>query len=95
VGIDIDLKSRTVIIIDDMVSSGGTMIGASGILKEKGVKNVIFAYVHAVHSEDSFLNIKKANPYIILSTDTLKTNFEGLTTESIIPLISNWIKKNS
>ncbi|MHA2073231.1 MAG: ribose-phosphate diphosphokinase, partial [Candidatus Hodarchaeales archaeon] len=95
VGIDVDLKNRTVLIIDDMVSSGGTIIGASNILKKKGVKDVIFAYVHTVHSEDSFLKIKKANPSIILSTDTLKTNFEGLSTESVVPLISNWIKKNS
>ena len=95
VGIDIDLKNRTVLIIDDMVSSGGTMIGASNILKKKGVKEVIFAYIHAVHTDKSFLNIKKANPSIILTTDTIKTNFEDLTTQSIIPLISNWIKKNS
>lgn len=95
VGIDIDLKNRTVLIIDDMVSSGGTMVGASNILKKKGVKEVIFAYIHAVHTDESFLNIKKANPSIILATDTIKTNFEDLATQSIIPLISSWIKKNS
>ena len=94
VGFDIDLKRRSVLIIDDLVSSGKTMIGAANILKQMGAKEVIFAYIHAVHSPENFINIKKANPSLILTTDTIKTNLKGLTIVSIIPLISKWIEQN-
>ncbi|MFX0085079.1 MAG: ribose-phosphate diphosphokinase, partial [Candidatus Hodarchaeota archaeon] len=94
-GINIEIKDRSVLIIDDLVSSGGTMIGAAKILKEYGAKEVYLAYIHAVHSPDNFKNILKANPSIILATNTIKTNLPGLTTVSVIPLISTWIKENS
>jgi ribose-phosphate pyrophosphokinase len=94
-GIDIEIQGRSVLLIDDLVSSGGTMIGAAKILKEYGAKEVIFAYIHAVHSPDNFKNILKANPSVILATNTIKTNLSGLTTVSVIPLISTWIKENS
>ncbi len=94
-GTDVEIKNRSVLIIDDMVSSGGTMIGAAEILKEYGAKEVIFAYIHAVHSPYNFKNIIKADPSVVLATDTIKTNLDGLTTVSVIPLISNWIKQNT
>ncbi len=94
IGIDISLKDRTVLIIDDLVSSGGTMIGAAKILKQKGVKTIYLTYVHAVHSLENFNIIKKEDIQYFFSTDTIKTNFEGLTIISIIDLLSDWISMN-
>lgn len=46
-----EVKNKNVLIIDDIVDSGNTLINASKILKEKGAKK-IFAYVtHAIFSE--------------------------------------------
>jgi ribose-phosphate pyrophosphokinase len=94
VGLDIDVDDYSVMIIDDVVSSGGTMIGAAKILKNKGAKNVYLAYVHAVHSPASFSKILEVDPTLVLATNTLKVHVEGLTTVSIIPLIRNWILEN-
>jgi ribose-phosphate pyrophosphokinase len=90
-----EIKDRTVIIIDDLVSSGKTMIGAANIAKDKGAQGVIFAYIHAVHSPTSFVTMQEVEPTLTIATDTIKTNIEGLTTVSVIPLICNWIKENS
>jgi phosphoglycolate phosphatase-like HAD superfamily hydrolase len=38
----IDLKDKNVIIIDDQYTTGGTANAISGLLKEKGVKNIFF-----------------------------------------------------
>ncbi|MFW9906117.1 MAG: ribose-phosphate diphosphokinase [Candidatus Thorarchaeota archaeon] len=94
-GLSFEIKDRTVIIIDDLVSSGKTMIGAANILKDKGAKGLIYAYIHAVHSPVSFAKMQEVEPTLTIATDTIKTNIEGLTTVSVIPLICNWIKENS
>ncbi len=95
VGIDIDIEGHPVIIVDDLVSSGNTMIGAAKILKEKGATEIIFAYIHAVHSSENFARILQAKPSAVFTTDTIKTDFKGLNIVSIVPLLSNWIRKNS
>ena len=94
-GLTFEIENRSVVIIDDMVSSGRTMIGAAHIAKEKGAKEVIFTYVHAVHSPTSFSTMQEVNPTLILTTDTIRTNISGLSTVSVIPLISSWIMENS
>ncbi|UCE12271.1 MAG: ribose-phosphate diphosphokinase [Candidatus Heimdallarchaeota archaeon] len=90
-----EIKGNSVVIIDDLVSSGKTMIGAAQIAKDHGAKEVVFAYVHAVHSASGLLEMQKVNPTLILTTDTIKTNFSSLSKISIIPLIATWIKQNS
>jgi len=90
-----EIKDRTVIIIDDLVSSGKTMIGAARIAKDKGAKGVIFAYIHAVHTPVSFATMLEVDPILTISTDTIKTNISGLSTVSVVPLICDWIKNNS
>jgi ribose-phosphate pyrophosphokinase len=94
-GIDFEIHTNVALIIDDLVSSGGTMIGAAQILIDKGVKDVIFAYVHAVHSPENFSRLLQVNPSLILATDTIKTDINGLTIVSVIPLIIEWIIENS
>jgi ribose-phosphate pyrophosphokinase len=95
VGLDIKIEDHSVMIIDDVVSSGGTMIGAVETLRDKGAKNVYLAYVHAVHSPIDFSRLLKVNPNLILTTNTVKSNIEGFTKVSIIPLIRDWILENS
>ncbi|MFX1286219.1 MAG: ribose-phosphate diphosphokinase [Promethearchaeota archaeon] len=95
VGLPFEIKDRSIVIIDDMVSSGKTMVGAAKIVKDKGAKEIIFAYIHAVHSPTSFLTMQEVNPSLIITTDTIKTGISGLTEMSVIPLISSWIQKNS
>jgi ribose-phosphate pyrophosphokinase len=89
------VKNRSIVIIDDIVSSGKTMVGAAKIIKEEGAKEVIFAYIHAVHSPKNFSTMQEANPSLIISTDTILTDISGLKTVSVTPLICNWIEKNS
>jgi len=94
-GLSFEIENQSVVIIDDLVSSGRTMIGAANIAKEKGAKEVIFVYVHAVHSPTSFTTMQEVNPTLTITTDTIKTNISGLTTVSVVPLISSWIEENS
>ncbi|MDP3987795.1 MAG: ribose-phosphate pyrophosphokinase [Candidatus Levybacteria bacterium] len=49
----LDNKYKTAIIVDDMISSGGTIAGASDFLKEKGIKEVFVFATHAIFSDDA------------------------------------------
>ncbi|MFX1513151.1 MAG: ribose-phosphate diphosphokinase [Promethearchaeota archaeon] len=79
----IDVKGRHLIIIDDIVSSGRTMVSAAEILKDRGAKGVGFTYVHPVHrlgAVDYMLSIK---PEFILTTDTISINNSRIETATI------------
>ena len=94
IGINVTIKNRHIIIVDDLVSSGGTMIGAARILKQQGVKSVSLAYVHGVHSVKNFRNLQQEKFQVILTTDTIKSDFQGLEFISIIDLVGNWISSS-
>ncbi len=51
-GISGEVKENA-IIVDDMISTGGTIAGAAKLLKDKGAKNIYVFATHAVFSEDS------------------------------------------
>ena len=92
VGIDIPIQNRDILIVDDLVSSGGTMIGAARIFRQLGAKAIYLAYIHGVHSYENFQNLEKEGFQLILATDTIKTGFSNLTVISVIDLINKWIK---
>ncbi len=69
---ELDLKGRTVIIADDIVSTGGTMANAVREAKRMGAKLVISAFVHPVLAKGAFDRILGAGADMIIGTDTLE-----------------------
>lgn len=47
---DVDLKDKTVLILDDICDRGGTFIGAAKLLREVGAKSVILYTTHGIYS---------------------------------------------
>ena len=64
--IDIDL-----ILVDDMVSTGGSIIKATEFLKKQKCKRVFVACTHALLRNDAENKIKKAGVIKIISTNTI------------------------
>lgn len=66
-----DVKGGSVLLMDDIISGGGTIISAAKALKEQG-KKVSVACVHGLFMGDS---LKKLSKYAdeIVSTDTIKS----------------------
>ena len=44
----LNVKGQTVIVLDDIISTGGTIVGAAKILREQGAKHVFCACVHGL-----------------------------------------------
>jgi ribose-phosphate pyrophosphokinase len=89
----ISVEGHPVVIVDDLVSSGGTMMGAAELLREKGATDVYYLYTHPLHSSERFKRILESKPRMVLASDTIKTNFDGMTVVSVIPLLSEAITR--
>lgn len=66
-----DVEGRSVVIVDDMISTGGTVTKAAKLLKEKGAARVIIAATHPVFCGPAIERLKDANVEEIIVTDTI------------------------
>ena len=73
---EIDLKGKNIIIVDDIISTGKTMIGALKEAKKRGARSVNAIGVHGLFIEKGYEKMKKAGFNKIVSTNTIihKTN---------------------
>ena len=73
----IDLTNKTILMIDDIISYGGSLFYSAKALKECGVGDI---YAYATHTENSILNKEKGTLIKSLEDDTVKRLF---TTNSL------------
>ena len=66
-----NVKDKTCIIVDDIIDSGGTIINAAKILRDKGAKDVFVYITHGVLSGDAVKNIKNSVIKNLVITDTI------------------------
>lgn len=76
-----DLTGRTVLFVDDIVSSGGTLIDAAKVAYAHGAARVLAATVHAVFPMERLAAFKAAGIESVVSADGIPhpTNAIGLT----------------
>ncbi|NWG10191.1 ribose-phosphate diphosphokinase [Candidatus Bathyarchaeota archaeon] len=80
-----DVKDKTVIIFDDVVSTGGTVALAAKNMKEAGAGTVYAACVHPLLIGDAEKRILKAGVEEIVGTDSVQSHVSKV---SLAPLIS-------
>lgn len=85
---NIAVKGRDVIIIDDIISTGGTMAETISLLKKQGAHEVFVACVHPVLSSNAVLKLFKAGVKGIIATDTID---KGVSVVSVAPVIAGAI----
>jgi ribose-phosphate pyrophosphokinase len=68
-----DVKDRTVLMVDDMISTAGTVCEAARLLKECGAKDVIAACTHPVFVGPAMDRLAASPISRIVVTDTIPT----------------------
>ena len=66
-----DVKNKKAIIIDDMISTGGTILEASKKLKQEGAKEVYVIATHGVFSKGAIRKIEKSQIKKVYITNSL------------------------
>ena len=76
IGEHLNVRGETVIIFDDIISTGGTIVGAAKILQEQGAAHIYTACVHGLLIGNAEKKILDAGVEKIISTDSVpgKTN---------------------
>jgi ribose-phosphate pyrophosphokinase len=85
----LNVEGQTVIILDDIISTGGTIVGAAKILREKGAKHVFCGCVHGLLIGDAEKRILGAGVEEIVGTDSVPGSVSKV---SLAPLISQELK---
>lgn len=92
-GIDKSIKTKTVIIYDDIINTGSTAVETAKFLHQKGAKKIIFIGIHAVLSVEASKNIQKSFINEVITTDTINIPeeklFKKLKIISVKDLIAN------
>ena len=65
------VKGRDIILVDDMISTGGSMVEAATFLKKQGCSDIYAACTHALLIHNAEINLKKAGILKIVSTNTI------------------------
>ncbi|AEK73609.1 ribose-phosphate pyrophosphokinase [Thermococcus sp. 4557] len=81
--VDVDVKGKNVLIVDDIISTGGTMIRAANLLREMGAEKVFVAATHGVFAEGAIERVSKAVDELAV-TNTIPTPVSKI---SVVPEI--------
>jgi ribose-phosphate pyrophosphokinase len=79
-----EVKNRDLILVDDMISTGGSIIKATEFLKKQKCKRIFVACTHALLTDNAELKIRKAGVSKIISTNTIPGNTSIVDVSSII-----------
>lgn len=66
-----DVAGRDVVIVDDMIDTGGTIVKAAELMKEEGATSVRAICTHPVFSKDAISKLENSPLDEIIITDTL------------------------
>lgn len=95
-----DIQGKKVIIIDDMISTGSTIIESAKFLKKQGAKQVLIGVTHHLYITGVQEAIEKSQIDKLIVTDTVQPparmkKYKKLKTISVAKLIAQALKKNN
>jgi ribose-phosphate pyrophosphokinase len=82
-------NGRDVLIVDDIISTGGTIVEATKILFSQGARKIIVACTHPILAGDALVKIREAGVVKIIGTDTVPGPISYV---SVAPLIAQAVK---
>lgn len=95
-----DVRDRDVVIVDDEIDTGGSMVQAINLAKSSGAKNIYVVFVHPVLSANAVDRLSSLPVTEFITTDTVPilpekvAQFGGrLTILSVAPLLGEVIRR--
>jgi ribose-phosphate pyrophosphokinase len=66
-----DVEGKTCVIVDDMISTGGTLVAAAKMLHERGARKIVTAATHGIFANDALRIIEDSVIEKVYVTDSL------------------------
>lgn len=93
-----DVKGRDVLIVDDIISTGGTIVNAAKHLKKNGAKSVRVTATHGIFAEDALEQIDNSGIDEVIITDSIApsekiSSHPKITIVSVAPLLAEAIRR--
>jgi len=85
-----DFKNKNVILIDDIISTGGTIEAAVKKVKAQGAEKVFVGCAHAILAQTAEYRIFRAGVEELVASDSIPSPYSVV---SIAPVIADYIKK--
>ena len=79
-----DVKGKDLIIVDDIISTGSSVVKATKFLKKQKCKRVFVVCTHGLLVGDAEKNIKKAGVTQIISTNTIPRSISKVDVSGVI-----------
>jgi len=78
------LENRDALIVDDMISTGNSIIKATEILKKNNIENVYVVCTHALLLDDAKEKLFKAGVKEVISTNSIPNEFAKVDLSNVI-----------
>ncbi len=86
----LSVANRDVVIVDDVISTGWTIIGAAKLLRRQGARRIYAACTHPILAGKARHRLRVVKIKRVISTDTIEKM--GASVVSVAPLISEAVK---
>ena len=86
---EFDVSGKNVLILDDMISTGGTMIKAVENVRKGGAKKVLCAATHGFFLNDSLAKLRKITD-AVFTTNTIPNDAAEV---DIVPLLKKMFEE--
>jgi ribose-phosphate pyrophosphokinase len=92
-----DVKDKNILIIDDLMDTGGTFVNAVEALKDKGAKDIYGACTHPILSGNALERIHNSSVTKVLVSDTipLKEQSSKITVVSVAKIFAEAIMRTN
>jgi ribose-phosphate pyrophosphokinase len=91
-----DVEGKTAVIVDDMISTGGTLVEAARLLKERGAERIFVSATHGIFAGDALERIHESAIEEVIVTDTIPLPSQGkgrVRVVSVAPLLAEAIMR--
>ena len=88
---DVDVSDRDVVVVDDIIATGGTMSEAVSVLGDRGVGRVFVTCVHPLLARSARTRLARAGVAAIYGTDTLE---RPISAASVAPAVADALERD-
>lgn len=80
----LDVANKDILLVDDMIDSGGTMIEAIKMLKAQNASNVLIGCIHPVLTGNIITRLFATGAVDVVATNTIPSQISFITVSSLI-----------